>query len=150
MSAENFEIMRFQVMAFALSNVGKLKISDAYLYAWDNGVYPIDHEAAHFHLPFAADFKISKEMLDGLVDYLGACWDRKVVPTFYELETHYNVRSGNGPWERWSLIRACRYLYLCESFDKEFWQTLLTEFEHPTEAASLARAFNRDAETYFN
>lgn len=147
--AAGYQIMRFQIMAFALTDAGRAKITDAYVFAWDRGVYPIKESGAQFHIPFASAFFISEEMMDELVKYLEDHWQAKTVPTFYKLEDHYDVVSGSGPWERHTLISACRYLFLCRSFDYGFWATLLQQSQHPSEARYVSRLGDRDNDTYF-
>lgn len=145
-----FEIMRFQIMAFALSEVGQNKISDAYLYAWYNKILPCLDDGADSHEPFEAHFKVSAEQLNELVAYLDDAWLKKAVPTFYELEKHYDIRQGGSDWSRGKLIQACRYIHLSESFDKAFWERLLAPTEHLTEAQAITRELDREQDIHFN
>ena len=136
-----FEIARFNVLVAAKTEGPSEALSGAYVYAWDNGVYPVFHEGAHLHRPFAANFQVTKEMIAELLKYLDAQWLAKKIPTFYALEDYYDVRSGRSPWERTSLIRACRYMFLSDLFDRSFWAALLKGSDHPTEAKSVAEKF---------
>lgn len=141
-----FQLMKFQILLAAKSGVG---ISDAYAYAWDNGVYPFFDEGATFHEPFSSHFDVTPEMVDDLTKYLDDCWMEKKVPTFYEIEDHYKVMIGRTKWDRSKLISTCRYLFLKDSFDGQFWKTLLTPMEHPTEASSVTRKFSAENDIYF-
>lgn len=145
-----FELMRFQVMSFAFSDAGRIKISDEYLFAWDRKVFPYYDEAAEWHLPFRDNFAVSEAQVSELADYLSDCWDKKQVPTFYELEDHYQTRAGTTWWDRAKLITVCRYFFLHESFDADFWKKLIEPMQHPTEAQSVIRKLDRDRDVYFN
>lgn len=148
--AAQFEIMRFQIMAFAMSEPGQTKISDAYLYAWDRKVYPYFDEGAEWHVPFEDNFKISGDQISDVMNYLCDKRDEGKLPSFYEMEDHYKVRQGGSEWDRSTLIAICRYMFLGETLDAEFWTALLKPTDHPTEASNIVRPLDRDRDTYFN
>jgi len=137
-----FQLTRFNLLWAAMNDPQKV-ISDAYAYAWKAGVYPMFDDGASLHIHFADQFKVSEDMMDELSKHLDDCWQEKAVPSFYELENHYKVRSGRTVWDRSLLLRACRYMFLRESFDKCFWEALLRGTDHPTEAKSIIRNFDR-------
>ena len=140
-----FQIARFNVLVAAKAEL----LPDAYAYAWANGVYPLFHEVAYLHEPFAAQFEVTKEMLEELGTYLDDRWLAKNVPSFYKLEDHYEVRLGVSGWNRHRLVAACRYMFLDGSFDKPFWDALLKGSDHPSEAKAITQKFNVKDDIYF-
>ncbi|EGQ9150454.1 MULTISPECIES: hypothetical protein [Vibrio] len=131
------------------------EFSDSYLHAWESGTYPLlqDTDGSVIrmpHEPYAEFFKTPKDKVQRLFDRLCTAWDAKEELTFYALEDELGVRGGYGSeWDRVDLIKICRYLYLERSFDEEFWKTLITPMEHPSEASSILREFNRERDIYF-
>jgi len=148
-----FQIMRFQVLSGALKSGTSEKLSAAYVYAWDEGVYPIRHCSSGFHQPFKDDFEISEEMMLDLLNRLDEAWGlgRGKGLTFYELEELYETRMGTGPWDRMKLVFAVRYLFLCgDCFDAEFFEGLLRDSQSPAEANSFMRPFDPKLDIYLN
>jgi antitoxin MazE len=136
--------MKLQILSVALTRgTGPKAISDAYLYAWSNDVYPIMHENLEWHKPFTAAFSVSPEMMDDLSQLLDESWRKKKPLSFYKLEDHYELRLGQSDWTRVSLMQACRYMYLEGAFDQEFWTRILRRGDHPLEAGSITREFDR-------
>lgn len=134
--------------------------SDSYLYAWYEGVYPISEDSdgsvmKRPHEAYEVFFEVSKAKIKILRDHLVSCWENKTVPTFYELEEEFGVSSHvNGThfgveWSRDDLLHVCRYYFLEKHFDKSFWSTLLTPFQHPSEAGFIVQPFDREADIYF-
>jgi antitoxin MazE len=136
--------MKLQILTVALTpGTGPKVVSDAYLYAWAEDVYPIMHESMEWHKPFAAAFSVSSEMMDHLSELLDKSWRRKEVLSFYKLEDYFELRLGQSDWSRASLMQACRYMYLERAFDQEFWKHVLKRGDHPMEAGSITRKFDR-------
>jgi len=131
--------MRFQILTAAHSETVGHKLSDAYVYAWDQGVFPIAHESADWHKPFSDCFNVSQDMLKNLIQVL----DENAF-TFYELEKYY----GSSGWDRAQLIGACRYLFLSDEFNFD-WARLLAPMEHPSEAYKIKKSFKLD-DIYLN
>ncbi len=78
MSSEKlFMLMRFNVLSFALTETGRHKISNAYLQAWEDSVYPSMHFAAHWHDGYDTDFDVTKEMMEEISKYLDDLWVHK-------------------------------------------------------------------------
>jgi hypothetical protein len=145
-----FEIMRFNILTAALNPATRRLLGDAYVYAWDRKVYPVDHRNER-DKPFAASFDVTEEMMDELGKFLEERWRGKNVPTFYQLEDYYHIRepgTAGSPWDRISLMHACRYLKLAEWFDSEFWSRLLAPTEHPSEASSIAQPYDRKKDLF--
>jgi hypothetical protein len=117
-------------------------IQNAYAYAWHVGVYPLFNEAAGLHQPFAEQFDVPPNRVEELAKLLDGRWLDKSVPSFYQLESHYDVRGGHGFWDRIKLMHACRYMFLNDMFDGTFWGALLARSDHPVEAQSITRKFD--------
>ena len=147
-----FNQQRLQIMSLGVHHG---EFTDAYLYAWEQGVYPFfeDTDGSVNQMPhevYAEFFQKSKDKVDKLSKLLDDLWLKNEVPTFYELEDMVNVRCGSSEWERMDLIKICRYMYLMGgTFDDNFWNTLLTPTQHPSEASSIKRKFNRKEDLYF-
>ncbi len=143
-SQQLFEIARFNVLSTAMQRDTAKHISDGYLYAWQEGVYPAFNTHPAIHAPFRLGFRVAEELVDELATVFDdAIADKKPVPSFYKLESIYDVRSGRGPWDRGKLIVACRYMFLNETFGEEVWGPLLRGSDHPSEARSIIRKFDR-------
>jgi antitoxin MazE len=139
-----YEMARFQVLTAALTPGVEDRLPDSYVFAWDHGVYPFSNAdaGANLHEPFEPYFRVGKERAEELSKFLDDRWLAKKVPTFYELEDHFEVRLGRSGWDRGMLISACRYMHLCDLFDAAFWKKLLAPGQHPTEASTVVRKFN--------
>lgn len=129
------------------------ELSNAYLYAWESGVYPALHDTDGSipqmpHEPFDEFFITSKEKTLFLANRLDDAWLNEEGLTFYALEDELEVRSSPG-WDRCDLLRICRYLYLRTCFDHEFWEKLVNNGDCPTEARSITDVFNRAEDVYF-
>lgn len=148
MSEINQQIMdaMFTQQRLQVLSLGKHhgEFSDAYLYAWARGVYPLFEDTdgsvpkkPHEH--YREYFRTSAEKVEELSDYLFDCRDRNEIPTFYELEDHFKVSYSSSEWTRSDLLKICRYVYLNTELDKSFWDKLLTATKYPTEAGGIAR-----------
>jgi len=135
--------MKLQIVATAIGRGSGSSISDAYLYAWANDVYPIMHDNFEWHKPFAAMFSVSPQMIDDLAQLLDERWREEKPLSFYKLEDYFELRLGKSDWNRATLMQACRYLYLEEAFDQDFWKRVLKRGDHPVEAGSITRKFDR-------
>lgn len=153
MSSKEYMLMKFNILTMALHPELKHRIQDAYVYAWDNDIYPFFHNSAPWHQPFEEEFDVTKEMMDELSKRLDEAWDlgRGMAPTFYELEEIYGVRHGESHWDRSSLIGAMRYFALCTNcFDGKFFEQVTRDAGAPSEANSFADPFDRDRDIYFH
>ena len=146
-----FNQQRLQIMSLG---VHQSEFTDAYLYAWYENVYPFfeDTDGSVPQMPheiYEEFFLINKAKVDALTKLLDDLWLKKNVPTFYELEDILDVR-GDSEWERIDLLKICRYMFLqIGTFDNAFWKKLLTPMQHPSEAASITRKFDRKSDVYF-
>ncbi len=141
MTTALFEMMKLQLFTAAMQPGTAERIDASYIYAWRCSVYPFFHEV-EWHKPFADQFEVSEDMMDALSRHLDECDLAKNIPTFYELETHYRVRSAGSEWNRWKLLCACRYMALNERFGTVFWNSVLRGSDHPSEAKSIARSYS--------
>ncbi|TPL52051.1 hypothetical protein FJ937_11860 [Mesorhizobium sp. B2-4-4] len=144
--------MKFNILSMAMHPEMGRRIDDAYVYAWDNNVYPIFHDGASWHQAFEDDFDVTKEMMDELSARLDKAWDggQGTAPTFYELESLYDARHGGGDWDRSALIGAMRYMALCQHrFDKKFFQQVTRNSGAPAEANHFADPMDRDSDIFF-
>lgn len=146
-----FVQQRIQIMHIAKHHD---EFTDAYLYAWEAGVYPFlsdtDGSVPKMpHEPYEDFFIVSEEKGEYLLKRLDDAWLAKEKLTFYGLEDELNVRSGSSDWNRSELLHLCRYFYLDRRFDAQFWDTLTTNGECPSEAHSIKNQFDRDQDIYF-
>lgn len=79
---------------------------------------------------------------------LDDAWLKKEPLTFYALEDELEVQYKPG-WTRGDLLRICRYLYLDNRFDHQFWEKLVTNGECPIEAHGIMSIFDRTDDIYF-
>ena len=138
-----FQIMRFKIMSAALDPHTGPRLSDAYVFAWDESVYP-NHSGGGFHRPFANSFRVTKGMAEELSTFLDEQWRNGTVPTFYDLEDRYR---GKSKFDRMELVNACRYFYLESLFDAAFWKQLMVN--HPSEASHILDKYDRGKDMYF-
>ncbi|WMS89302.1 hypothetical protein [Pleionea litopenaei] len=135
-----FNQQRLQVLHLGIHHN---EFSDAYIYAWDEGVYPFfqDTDGSVTPMPheiFGAHFLRTKEQVDRVTKLLDDRWIAKNVPTFDELENEFS-----NELDRMDLVKICRYSFLYGGFDDDFWNTLLTPMQCPSEAISINREFDR-------
>ncbi|EEA8075697.1 hypothetical protein [Enterobacter hormaechei] len=155
MSDHNIMQALFNQQRIQIMHIGKHhdEFSNAYLYAWESGVYPALHDTDGSipqkpHEPFADFFTTSKEKTLFLAKRLDDAWIKKERLTFYALEDEFQVRY-KPEWERGDLLGICRYFYLDHRFDQKFWETLITNGECPSEAHGIIDVFERGEDIYF-
>jgi hypothetical protein len=138
-----FTIMRVQILAMGFNPQTKNQVTDGYLFAWQESVYPYFDQAVTWHKPFADQFDIGAKPLQELWRYLDAKWRGKEPVTFYDLEDKYEVKGYPEFWSRERLINACRYMYLRDVFNADFWEGFLALGRYPSEASEIATPMNR-------
>ncbi|PIO96029.1 hypothetical protein CBI55_03645 [Pseudomonas syringae] len=140
-----YNVQKFQILdAYARSSENR-HISEAYAYAWSEGLYPIGNEFAVWHEPHGDSFKVGDKKLQELADFLDVTWTDGKTVSFYDLEQRYGIRGTSGfapDWDRADLIHACRYFKLLDWFDDDFWIGLIGGSGAPTEAHSITRGFD--------
>lgn len=131
------------------------EFTDAYLYAWDRGVYPFlsDTDGSVPVMPhesFSEYFITSREKGIFLIKRLDDAWLTKEKLTFYKLEDELNVSSGySTDWTRSDLLHLCRYFYLDGRFDDSLWRNICKNMECPTEAHFITNSFDRKTDVFF-
>ncbi len=140
-----FSLQRFQIMALYTSTAAERTVSDSYAYAWAESAYPLLHESASWHKPYESSFAVSATQMKELYGFLFDVWKSKKPVTFFQMEDHYGIKGSKRPgsvWSQASLILACRYFYLYQTFDSAFWSSLLSGSQCPIEAETIARKFD--------
>lgn len=145
--SELFALTRLQILHMSATTQDLIDIP--YAYAWSKGIYPLLNDSTQGHLKltheyYADDFIVSKRVVENIIDYLDECWDNPEgrTLTFYDLEDHFNSRSASSyVFDRASLLLTCRYAYLSNMFDEQFWTQLLEPMKHPSEARMITRDF---------
>jgi hypothetical protein len=146
-----FSLQRFQILTLVSSSSTQKSVSDSYAYAWLESVYPLLNDNASWHQAFEECFAVRREPLAELHAFLRERWDQRKPVSFYQLEDHYGIRGTKRPgpeWDQSRLVLACRYFYLHQQFDSEFWSALLETSQHPAEAEVISRKFDADS-VYF-
>ena len=143
-----FQLMRLNIMKSE-------NFPSAYLYAWESSVYPLLHQSADWHHPFAEQFEVSEAQMSELQKLLFDAKESGAPKSFYEIEDHFDLRGatdGYGPskngWDRSKLVCACRYLFLCEGLGLGIFQAMLENGRHPAEASLVMQSL-RDDELHF-
>jgi len=144
------DIRRLQIVEMKLSPHTESVHSDAYVYAIQHSIYPINDEASldrgeHSLLrkPFQQSYSVPFEQVHEVAKLLDEKWRTREKITFYDVETPYrtsekNWRGGN---PRSDLIHICRYLFLSDLFDQEFWTQFMSD--HPVEASHVTDPWTR-------
>lgn len=146
-----FQQMRLTILLTTKNGAEESPFHPAYLLAWDDSVYPILDESSEWHKPHAEQFRIPKEHVDRIFSLLCDHWDDQKEITFYGLEDLLGIHGSaysSGEIERNDLVSICRYFFLHDRFDKEFWAALCRNHECPTEAHVIAS--DREVNIYFN
>ncbi len=137
-----FELARFNVLTAAVTPGACEHLDNAYVYAWDDRVYPVFHDSK-FTEAFEGGFDIPRNELEALFKYLDDKWLEKDTPSFYKLEDEFDVRMGTGFWNRSRLMHALRYARLSDRFDEAFFAAILAPTDHPIEASLIADDYAR-------
>ena len=144
-----YQIARFNLLV-AAKNGACASIDDSYIYAWENNVYPAFHDHPDLHKPFAQSFRTSALQVEEIGRRIDELWlAGKPIPSFYQLENLYDLRSERSEWDRSKLIRTCRYMFLNKMFDDAVWGAILSRSDHPVEASSIIDDFNRQEDVWF-
>lgn len=131
-----FNLQRFQILQTKLNPNTCDLISDSYAYAWYKRLYPFLDDS-DLHEDLEECFTTKKEFANPVVEYADKEWRDKKYYTFYQYEAKFGGREN-----RHALIAIFRYMFLNETFDNEFWETLIKPQEHPVEASSITSKFD--------
>ena len=137
---------KFQILSMKANESTSDQITDSYVYAWYQGVYPFFDDVAEWHIPYKEFFSVTEEMMGDLSKLLHDRWMSESFITFCELEEHYGVN--NSVWDTSKLTYACRYMYLNDSFDQGFWTKLCENIKCPPVAHPIMRDF-KVSDIYF-
>jgi hypothetical protein len=141
-----FQLMRFNILNTSRPSLKDSPFSPAYIYAWENGVFPAFNDGADWHKPFAEQFDVTEDKINKISEFLDEKWQAKTPVSFYDLENHFDAK-GSSNLDRVKLKRACRYMWLNEMFDDLFWSTLVENGKCPSEALSICRPL-KDGDVY--
>lgn len=144
-----FEIARLQIKLAAANPAIASQLPPSYVYAWVWRLYPVNNDIDGIAKSFESCFDICAEQVCELLQFLDDRWLEQSPITFYELERHFDARGRGVRWDRSKLISVCRYFFLNQYFDNEFWMHLLARMEHPSEAASITRPVDEELQIYF-
>ncbi|WP_087107195.1 hypothetical protein [Halomonas citrativorans] len=146
-----FQQMKLTILLTAQDGAEESPFHPAYLHAWDDGVYPLLDDGVDWHRPHAEQFTINKEKVQQIFSILCDYWEEKKELTFYTLEDQLGIKGSAyslGDFERHDVISICRYFYLHDRFDKDFWSVLCRNGDCPSEAHVIAS--DRQVDIYFN
>lgn len=150
MSSKEFHIARFQILTAALAPSTREILPKSYVYAWDESVFPIFHDAK-MDDAFADDFDVSKEMMVKISKKIDDEWALGQGPgiSFYDLESFMGGRDGI---DRHKLIVGLRYMYLTHVdkriFDRRVFENLLENAGAPSEASGIMMSYDFDEDIY--
>jgi len=133
-----FNLQRFQILQTKLNPSTSELISDSYAYAWYQKLYPF-RDDSDLHEDLEECFDTKKEFAIPVIEYADKEWLDKRYYTFYQYEEKFGGREN-----RHSLIAIFRYMFLNNTFDDKFWETLIKPQEHPVEASLITSNFNYD------
>ncbi len=131
------------------------EFSDAYVFAWESGVYPLfeDGDGSLRNKPheiYEEFFTVRRSSVQKIMNRLGDAMGNKEQLTFYALESELGISSvSSGEIDRSDLIDICRYFYLNRRFNKELWSSLLEAGQHPGEAGYITGDLNRESDLCF-
>lgn len=135
----SFAQQRLQVLALGINSDA---LPNSYVYAWSYGVYPVKHDRDSLKLPhedFPADFRVDRESVSKVIEYLEYAWITKQQPTFDELESRFE-----GVIDRMSLVHICRYAYLDGLFNDELWLAIDKNYANHKLTSKIADNFSTE------
>jgi hypothetical protein len=141
-----FTLMRAHMLTIGYNPQTKNQVTDSYLFAWQESVYPLFHQDISWHKPFADHFDVGAKHLEGLWRFLDAKCRCNELVTFYDLEETYHAKGYPAFWTRERLVKACRYMHLRDVFNAELWEGLLALGGHPSEASRIDMPMQRKEE----
>jgi hypothetical protein len=116
-----YHLRKNQIVLSYRLNPEKSGITASQAYAWSHDCYPFFHvddenDEAELYLDY---FKVKKDFVTKVIEYLDAEWLENRFHTFYELEDKFGRN-------RVELINILRYCFLDDRFGQksEFWATL--------------------------
>lgn len=140
-----FNQQRLQVMQIGASGS---QFTDAYLYAWVEGVYPYleDTDGSVMqlpHEPYNELFMLQRATVSAFLDALDTAAMSNTMPTFNVSGNHVQIQGTRASCLKRDLSKICRYFYLGHSWDAEFWDLLFASEPTLFNASHLKRNFDR-------
>lgn len=133
-----FNNMRQHIIQTTSSGIQHSPFDDSYIFAWSAGVYPAFNTAIDMHQPYEPLFNISKCNIYELASFLEHIWNKGEIVSFWQFEQLFKAYI-NRAWNRQKLIDGCRYLYLTDFFDKNFWNNMLKGVTAEPELLAITR-----------
>lgn len=150
-----FQLMRFNILDSLTQESSQRRFPNAYIYAWEVGVFPFLHRTADWHRPFSEQFDVNELEMRELQKLLYDASENDAPKSFYDVEDHFNVRGiassdvSSNRWDRHRLVSACRYMFLSsEDSESDIFDALLENGRCPSEAHCINESW-RDDEVYF-
>ena len=150
-SQQLFEIQKFQILSRFVDGGGTGDIDPTYAFAWDEGIYPLRHDGAPWHKPFADVFTTGPELVESTFNRLLTIRESNEQWTFWELEERLGIHGDfrqDGPISRGQLVALCRYFCQCRLFGKPFWNMLTENETGPVESHAITQQF-RASDVFF-
>ncbi|MFP3847788.1 hypothetical protein [Pseudomonas sp. W5-01] len=135
-----YNIQKFQILSLFANDSANRTVSPAYAFAWDKNLFPVGSHGCDWHDAHEACFKIRKTQVDELAEFLDDLEREGKTISFYQLEDHYDVRSGS-TWDRMDLVFVCRYFRLDGWFSEEFWKGMAGHSDCPSESHSILQDY---------
>lgn len=121
---QRFQTARFNVLAFCVTKEGKKLLQDHYVYAWQEGVYPLG-ASQELHRPFASMFRVSADAMSALSKVLDDLWHSDSEIGFDVIERKIKKEYGKGAPTDSSLRMALTYFKMKGDFDQAFWKRVI-------------------------
>lgn len=141
-----FEVYRHQVLVTKLDTNTRSMYTNAYVYAllhrvcpaYDNQLESLQENAFALlsRFPFEDVYDVKRGPVEEVAEFLDAEWMAKRKVTFYDVEHLYkSSKKWQEKFLRPDLIAICRYLFLHDMFDADFWKSFCSNA--PSEAHAL-------------
>ncbi|MET3702894.1 hypothetical protein [Citrobacter sp. UYEF32] len=147
-----FTQQRIQIM-----HLGKHheEYTDAYIFAWESGVYPFLHDLGgeHQYLPhelYGDFFEVSAQKGASIYERLNRAWaDEEDNLTYSRLESDLMGIGSSREWRPDEVMNVCRYLFLTGCFDEVFWKALCKPTADSSWVEFVRDVYSREHDTAF-
>jgi len=114
-----FEIARLQILSIAYNNKNILDEYYALIFAWNYRIFPYLHSAdSELIKCMSSNFKYSRNDIKNVYDILEGSFTNKEHTNHSLLMNKLQFSIGSHELEN-----ICRYLFLSDTFDKDFWNS---------------------------
>ena len=158
-SMSNQHIMKamFTQQRIQIMHLGKYhkEYTDAYIFAWESGVYPFLHDLGgeHQYLPhelYGDYFEVTAQKGASIYERLNRAWaDEEDTLTYSRLESDLMGIGSACDWRPDELMNVCRYLFLAGCFDDVFWKALCKPTADSSWVEFVQDAYSREHDTAF-